>query len=310
MTNLEIFEFCKNKQEKRFDSFYIFSDKDKDLPKHLEKIKTIKEKLITLKQILGREGSEKLTEQIFEDLSVELTSDGNYSEFACFANACDTSIGEISNDKKLLRELTELYLQKRDATEIVPAEWVQAIIDKGASRKKGKVGEKKLAKILLQNDFVQTDNVEVFLKTGKTFANFRGGKSKDFSTAGVHKNFGVKFGKKTQGKKLDLIIKKGEQIYFLEAKHLRVSGGAQNKQILEIINLLNFKTGKENYHTIAFLDGVYSNELLSAGVSLKSKKLKNKVQRQYADIIKFLRSNPDNFWLNTAGFKKFFVEQN
>ena len=87
MTNLEIFEFCKNKQEKRFDSFYIFSDKDKDLPKHLEKIKTIKEKLITLKQILGREGSEKLTEQIFEDLSVELTSDGNYSEFACFANA-------------------------------------------------------------------------------------------------------------------------------------------------------------------------------------------------------------------------------
>ena len=245
MTNLEIFEFCKSKPEKRFDSFYIFSEKDKNLPRHLEKIRKIKEKLITLKQILGRRDSEKLTEQIFEDLSVELASGGDYSEFACFANACDTSVGEISDDKKLLKELTELYLEKRDATEIVPAEWVQAIIDKGASRKKSRVGEEKLAKILLQSGFVQIDNIENFSKTGKAFANFAGGKSSDFSPIGVYKNFGIKFGKKTQGKKLDLIIKKDGQIYFLEAKHLKVGGGVQDKQIIEIINLLNFKTGKE-----------------------------------------------------------------
>ena len=306
MTNLEIFEFCKSRSEKHFDQFYFFIDRDENLAEHIEKIKRIKEKLITLKEILKRSNTEKLAEQIFEDLSIELVDGGSYSEFACFANACDTSINKVSKNKKLLRELTELYLQKREIIEIVPAEWVQAIIDKGASRRKGKSGEGKLSKILLQNGFNKAKTMEEFMEANKTFADFTSGVSGDFSSVGVYKNFGVKFGKKTQGKKLDLIIKKDGQIYFLEAKHLKVSGGVQDKQIIEIINLLDFKTRKENYHTISFLDGIYSNMLLSVGAGTKSKKLRNKVQRQYADIIKFLKNNPSNFWLNTVGFKKFF----
>ncbi|KKS22947.1 MAG: hypothetical protein UU81_C0045G0006 [Microgenomates group bacterium GW2011_GWC1_41_8] len=307
MTNLEIFEFCKSKPEKHFDQFYFFVDKDKNLAEHIEKIKRIKEKLITLKEILKRSNTEKLAEQIFEDLSIELINGGSYSEFACFANACDTSINKVSRNKKLLRELTELYLQKREIIEIVPAEWVQAIIDKGASRRKGKSGEDKLSKILLQNGFSGTKTIKDFIEANKTFADFTGGESGDFSPVGVYKNFGVKFGKKTQGKKLDLIIKKDGQIYFLEAKHLKVGGGVQDKQIIEIINLLNFKTGKENHHTVSFLDGIYSNALLSIGVGSRSRKLKNKIQKQYVDVIKSLKNNPGNFWLNTAGFEKFFL---
>lgn len=46
----------------------------------------------------------------------------------------------------------------------------------------------------------------------------------------------------------------------------------------------------------------------SAGAEIISKKKKNKIRIQYNDITKALKSNPKNFWLNTAGFKKLFIE--
>lgn len=97
-----------------------------------------------------------------------------------------------------------------------------------------------------------------------------------------------------------MIIKRGEKIFFVEAKHLNSSGGGQDKQIAELIEILSLKDRDANISYISFLDGSYSNTLLSnsdAGDKLKT---------QRKEIKKYLKSRKQNYWLNTAGFMALF----
>ena len=101
---------------------------------------------------------------------------------------------------------------------------------------------------------------------------------------------------KKQNKTLDLIIKAKNKILLCEAKHLNTSGGGQDKQISELIEILRLNE-KNNISYISFLDGKYSNILLgnnSGG---------DKITTQRKEINKFLKNNPNNYWVNTAGFE-------
>lgn len=131
-------------------------------------------------------------------------------------------------------------------------------------------------------------------------------KSRDFSNKNIKNKFNINIGKNTQNKTLDLIIKRDLNIYFLEAKHLNTGGGGQNKQILELIDLIKNKTNSSNHHFVAFLDGIHSNTLFDNYNNLKNNSGKNKIQNQYFDLIKTLKIRKENYWVNTAGFKKLF----
>ena len=87
-----------------------------------------------------------------------------------------------------------------------------------------------------------------------------------------------------------------------EAKHLNTSGYGQDKQISELIELLNIKENNENIFFISFLDGKYSNKILNDSF------LGPKLSTKRNQIKEFLRNNPNNFWLNTQGFKELFKE--
>ena len=92
------------------------------------------------------------------------------------------------------------------------------------------------------------------------------------------------------------------RIFLLEAKHINTSGGGQDKQISELIEILSLKEKNSHISYVAFFDGRYSNEILSnnnAGEKLKS---------QRKEIKKYLSKNPNNYWLNTAGFKALFQD--
>ena len=82
-----------------------------------------------------------------------------------------------------------------------------------------------------------------------------------------------------------------------EAKHLNTSGGGQDKQISELIEILRL-TEKNRISYISFLDGKYSNILL--GVNGHD----DKITTQRKEIKKFLYNNPNNYWVNTTGFEK------
>lgn len=310
MNNIKLLEYCVKNEESFLDKNYMFEEKNSKLNLYVRKTKRIKELLITIKRIKGKNGNKKVLDQIFDELQEAIKKYANYSEFGCFINACDTTIDESSKNNDLLRKITDLYLKKRDLNDIVPGEWIQAVIDEGSSRRKGNAGAEKLINILKKKRFIFVEKMSDFKVRNKCIAKLSS-QSKEFSNKSIKDNFKVSIGKGTQNKSLDLMIRKGNNVFFLEAKHLNTCGGGQNKQVLELIKIIQKKPSKKEYHFVAFLDGVYSNILLNPKLKLKEKekskkKKKNKVELQHNDIIKALNRNKNNYWVNTAGFDRLF----
>jgi len=263
-----------------------------NLNKYIKNTKEIKDILITIRILQSKKEKSEVIDKYFLELSKIIGKYSNCSEFACFVNACDNIIDDVKNEIKLLKKITERYFVKRMLNEMVPEEWVQVILDTNSSRKKGKCGENKLIYILKKQEFKEVFDWDDFLKTDYCVVKF----SKKFSLKNVRENLDVKIKTKKQNKMLDLIIKAKDKILLCEAKHLNTSGGGQDKQISELIEILNLSE-KNVVSYISFLDGKYSNILLSSNVH------GDKITTQRKEIKKFLNNNPDNYWVNTAGFE-------
>lgn len=306
MNNIKLLEYSKKNPEGFLDNNYIFIEKHPKFQTFINKTQKIKNLLITINGLQKKKESKQVLEKYYSDLQKEIKNNASYSEFVSFVNACDTNINEILDDIEILIKVTNLYLQNRNLNDIVPSEWIQALIDKGASRRKGKAGEKKLIDILTRKNYKKVKTINDFKKNKKAVAQFA--KNGAFSISNVKENFGIKFGSKTQGKQLDLIIKNNDKLYFLEAKHIHVSGGAQDKQIKELIDIIKESPQNVNHFYVSFLDGRYFNKifLLKGASEDLTKEEKNKAQKQRKDIEIALKKNKNNFFINTTGFKKLF----
>ncbi len=291
-SNLDYFEISKNNLEKLFDDFYVFDEKHPDLKKYIRNTKEIKNILITIRMLQNKKEKLTIIDKYFFELSKIIGKYSNCSEFACFVNACDNIIDEAKNEINLLKKITKRYFAKRILNEMAPEEWVQAILDNNSSRKKGKSGENKLIYILEKRGFKKVSDWDNFFKTDYCVVKF----SKKFSLKNVRKILNIRIKTKKQNKTLDLIIKAKNKILLCEAKHLNTSGGGQDKQISELIEILGL-TEKNGVSYISFLDGKYSNILLSGNGN------GDKMTTQRKEINKFLEKRPNNYWLNTAGFK-------
>lgn len=294
--NLYYFKISKQNSENILDSFYIFDEKHPQLQKYISNTKEIKNILITIRTLQKKNEDKKIIAKYFSEFSKILGNFSNCSEFSCFINACDSLLKYAKKDVALLEEITKRYFSKRILNESVPEEWIQAILDSNSSRKKGECGEKKLLNILAKNGFQEVKTWEDFFNKQKCVAKF----SKIFSVKNVRKNFSIKLATKKQNKKLDLIIKMNGKIFLCEAKHLNTSGGGQDKQIAELIEIISLKEQYKNIFYIAFLDGSYSNIFLSDDGE------GDKLTIQRKEIGKYLINNPQNFLINTAGFTALF----
>jgi len=101
----------------------------------------------------------------------------------------------------------------------------------------------------------------------------------------------------------DFLIKHKKDIFILEHKHMKEGGGGQDKQANEVISFIGFSEGSPNIHYISFLDGIYFN-LFANKKYLK----KGKILNQLKNIKQNLKRNKQNYFVNTAGFKKLFKE--
>lgn len=151
-------------------------------------------------------------------------------------------------------------------------------------------------RILAKYGFLEIKSWTDFYKKQKCAAKF----SKIFNIKNVRKNLNIRLAAKKQNKKLDLIIKVNDKIFLCEAKHINTSGGEQDKQIAELIEIISLKEQNKNIFYVAFLDGSYSNILLS------DSNRGDKLTTQRKEIKKYLLRNPNNFWVNTAGFEVLF----
>jgi len=294
--NQHYFKISQENPETSLDDFYIFDNKHSDLKEYIKNIKEIKNILITIKTLQNKKEDAKIVDKYFLELQKTLSKFSNCSEFICFVNACDNTLKAVKQDLNLIKKITQRYFSKRLLNELAPEEWIQAILDSNSSRKKGKCGEKKLLHILAKYDFQEVKTWEDFLSSKRVAAKF----SKIFNIKNVRKKLGIKLAAKKQNKKLDLIIKANSRIFLCEAKHLNTSGGGQDKQIAELIEIISLKEQNKNISYVVFLDGSYSDVLLS------DKNGGDKLTTQRKEIKKYLSRNPNNFWVNTAGFKALF----
>lgn len=297
--NTEYFKISQKNPEPHLDKSYFVIEKFPKLAKYVSGIKEIKEILITIKKLREAGEKEEIQEKYFRKLfDIFNNNFSNCSELGCFVNACDTTRDLIQKDIDSFKEITLLFIKNRELNNKVPENWVQAIVDSNSSRKKGELGERKLISILKRYKYEEVDSWDKFNKKNKCVARF----SKEvFSTESIRKKLKIKIATKKQDKRLDLLIKNNKKIFLLEAKHLNVGGGEQDKQISELIEILSLKKERENIFYIAFLDGTYSNVLLRE----ISKRAKKRLE-QRTDIEKYLKNNKQNYWINTAGFKKLF----
>lgn len=99
-----------------------------------------------------------------------------------------------------------------------------------------------------------------------------------------------------QDKYPDLVFKHNNHYFICELKTMKGSGGGQNKQIVEVACFIKYSELNPYFHYLVFLDGDYSNILYSSS--------KPKIEKQRKDILKALENNPNNYFVNTNGFKK------
>lgn len=299
--NQHYFKISIENFEPHLDSNYFFIEKHPELSDYIVGVKEIKEILITIKKLKQGKEKKEIIDKYFEKLFDAFNQKfANCSELGCFVNACDTTRDMVQKDYTSFKIITNFFLKNRELNEKTPENWIQAIIDSNSSRRKGELGEEKLIEILKTLRFKEVKNWDKFKKQKNCVARF----SKEaFSIENIKKELKIKIPLKKQGKNLDLIIKHNNKFFILEAKHLNVGGGEQDKQISELIEIISLKKEKNNVFYISFLDGTYSNVLLMN----TSKKALKRIEQQ-KQIKKYLKQNPKNYWLNTAGFEALFSD--
>lgn len=104
-----------------------------------------------------------------------------------------------------------------------------------------------------------------------------------------------------QGKLPDVLIRCESHFYICECKHMKEGGGGQDKQLAELIDLVNysepeFTASGFSVSYISFLDGVLFNELANPRTP--------KMKAQRAAIESALETNPENYFVNTWGFQR------
>ncbi|MFZ8802783.1 MAG: hypothetical protein ACO2PO_07320 [Candidatus Calescibacterium sp.] len=302
--NLEYWKISLKNPEPIVDEYYISDEIIVDDKKLIKIIERLRDLITTYCVLLEKDenSAKKILDEIYEIISD--TDKIQYTEFVAFWKTLDLSFSvfnKLQNQKMILAELLKEYCSRRKKlydrlgySNIT----VQALYDSGASRKKGTSGVIKII-VLAKEKFnleklshfgkiedIKTQKVGYFLPDSgdeKLFRNFC-------------KNFNIKyrFGYEHQGKLPDVVLKVGNHFLIIEAKHIKESGGAQDKQIDEIIKFIKHSENSKSIHYLSFLDGIYFNNFISPPKS-------SKVNRQKQEIEEYLKNNPNNFFLNTAG---------
>ncbi len=290
--NLKYLEYSCNNPEK-LDERYMNLKKN-DLNKYVEFTNKIKSLLNDIRK-------DKFVDEKKFTILLNLITDsyGSKNEFNCFINACDSTIGTIKNNPETLKQIVELFFTYRNGKISADPVHIQSLIDKGSQRALGIIGQQKIVEIAQNFGFEYTNDPNIFLKNKNSVSYYK----KELKEKIIPE---IDFG--SQNKDLDIILKSNDKYFFIESKHIKECGGAQDKQIKELIGLIKTKMPKNTF-IVSFLDGVFSNEILNSEIfnvfDNKDKIIKNKIEQQQLEILDNLHKNKSAFWLNSAGLVEF-----
>jgi hypothetical protein len=301
--NLDYWEISLKNPEPIIDEYYAFNKLIVQNQNLIQKVERLRE-LITTYCVLLEIDKQALGKILDEIYMITLHENIQYTEFIAFWKTLDlsySSFGRLPEQdrKSMLHKILEEYCEKRKKlydelgySNIV----VQALYDGGVSRKKGKAGTEKIANLILQKfmsaqkfgtiDELRDQKLGYFLPDENKFL---------FAEFIANYDIKYKFGQIYQGKLPDVVLKAKDHFFIIEAKHINETGGAQDKQIVELISFINQREPSQNIHYVAFLDGLYFNYFVNPPQE-------SKVYQQKEAIENCLKRNQNNFFVNTAGF--------
>ncbi|MFA5381727.1 MAG: hypothetical protein WC356_01060 [Candidatus Micrarchaeia archaeon] len=230
-----------------------------------------------------------------------------YTEFVAFWKVLDISYSiflKLSNKREILEKILNEYCQKRrkiyDSLGYSNIT-IQALYDSGSSRKNSVLGIKKIKEILNKQMKVEySRNIKKFEENKISYFLPDKGDKKLFNEFCKKYKICYKFGKGKQSKEPDMVLKIKSHFFIIEAKHIKEGGGAQDKQISELISFIKNSEKNKCVHYVSFIDGIYFNYFIEDSFN-------NKISRQKEDIKSHL-NNKNNFFVNTVGLKRLFKD--
>jgi hypothetical protein len=301
--NLDYWGISLKNPEPIIDEYYTFDKLIVQNQNLIQKVERLRG-LITTYCVLLEIDKQALGKILDEIYTITLHKNIQYTEFIAFWKTLDLSYSSFGRlpeqDRKLmLHKILEEYCEKRKKlydelgySNIV----VQALYDSGVSRKKGKAGIEKITNLILQKLMSAQKFGTIDELRDQILGYFLPDQNKVlFDKFIANYNIEYRFSQTYQGKLPDVVLKAKDHFFIIEAKHINETGGAQDKQIAELISFINQREPSQNIHYVAFLDGLYFNYFINPPQE-------SKVYQQKEAIENCLKRNQNNFFVNTAGF--------
>jgi len=302
--NIEYWRISLQNPEPVGDEYYVFDEIIVFDEKLIEKIEKLRELIISY-CVVAEKNSETASEIFDEIYDIIISTDKiQYTEFVAFWKTMDVSYSafkKLQNKKAILEELLKEYCKRRRKLYYALGysnAIVQALYDSGTSRKKGSSGITKVRDLIKEilGDVEHVKTIDEFQNQKLAYFLPDSGDKELFEEFLKKYEVHYQFGKSNQNKNPDIVLKVDNHLFIIEAKHIKESGGAQDKQIVELINFIKYSENSENVHYVSFMDGIYFNNF----IWISSNK-NNKVSEQKASIEEYLKKNKNNFFVNTAG---------
>ncbi len=213
----------------------------------------------------------------------------------------------LPNRLKFLEIIVEHYLSCRHDAYMshgYSATTIQVRKDFAKHKKQGGLANKKIKKICEELGYKPVPQGKTIgeLERMYCFIDQKQGKKSLLGLEKKGESWYRKWSKNHEGKQADFLFSGNKEKYFIcEAKHIKESGGGQDKQINELIAFINNKDHKQKFNNIfyiAFLDGVYFNKFKEKNPSIKIKTQSQRIKKCLQ------KKDKTNFFVNTYGLKK------
>lgn len=316
--NINLFEISIKNKEPYIDKYYIKNNKPIITNSNRKTNKLMRANAEILDNISAYKLALKpkniaMQKTALKNIASALSATGiNFSEFTSYWATKDMSYSVYKKTLKtqslkieFLKNMVPEFIKDRHAlykTHGYSFSTLQAVNDSKAHKGNSNAGNQKITKIFENFGFSHFTSNEIneFTKIDKVFIYPDKTDKKLFKKILSHYKINFKWSKNHQNKQTDFLFKVGNKLFIMEHKHMKESGGGQDKQMSEIIDFISYKDNNVSY--VSFLDGVYFNVLIDKNIT------SGKPFEQRKNIIKNLKTNKQNYFINTNGFVKLLKE--
>ena len=313
MDNISLFKFSLDNPEEGQDKIYkkgnLFITEDPNKKNSLMQKNEKMIDLITTYENMANRFTGKQENDFINQIDLLLFDKNdrmNYTALSQFFMACDTNFNVLQKQKKEerknnLRKLIKEYIKERHSVykkHVYSNIVLQVVADNYSHKRHGSSGTNKIKSFLEDFGIMAADKNTNLYKDNFYLLTDKDGK-KIFKQLLNERGIKLIWSKNKQGKMPDVFIQHNNNTYIIEHKHKKEAGGGQNSQNTEIVDFIKYT--EKDISFITYMDGILFNDLASEDSKAKSKTTKN-------DIIRYLKKNKNNYFVNTKGFEKLLEE--